>query len=91
MVDYVTANEFNINAMNFGKPIPHSTGTFRVPIHYNHANGTITAANIVTPQVFSFGVSGNAPLGEALSPTLDNVSNYTMPIVLFDVYTLSTL
>lgn len=82
MVDYVNSNQFSIDAVQFGKPIPQSQGTHRVLISYTHPDGRKTPLNIETPKHFSFGVSPNGPMGEQV--TESNVISYTLPLVLFD-------
>lgn len=82
MVDYVDSNCFSIDAVNFGKPVPQSQGTHRVLISYTHPDNTKTPLQISTPKLFSFGVSPNGPMGEAVTDT--NVISYTLPLVLFD-------
>ena len=71
--------------MHFGKQLPQTAGTFRVPISYKTPQNTNgTSLNLLTPKLFSFGVSPQAAMGDTLKDDHSNVTSYTLPLVLYD-------
>lgn len=84
-MDYITASQFKLTNMSFSKPIPQTAGTYRVMIQYlNESTDQKAPLYLVTPKVFSFGVSPQAAMGETLKEDHSNVTSYTLPLVLYN-------
>tara|TARA_B110000483_G_scaffold63087_1_gene78626 strand:+ start:941 stop:1813 length:873 start_codon:yes stop_codon:yes gene_type:complete len=84
-MDFITSAEFKPKNMGFSKPIPQAAGTYRVMVQYlNESTEQKAPLYVLTPKLFSFGVSPQAAMGESLKDDHSNVTTYTLPLVLYN-------
>lgn len=83
-MDYIAPEEFNPTQLSFSKPISQTAGTYRVMIQYSNTGSQKAPLHVITPKLFSFGVSPQAAMGDTLKEDHSNVTNFTLPLVLFN-------
>ena len=83
-MDFIAPNEFNTKNLSFGKAITQTAGTHRVMIQYQMGSQNKAPLFVITPKLFSFGVSPQAAMGDTLKDDHSNVTGYTLPLVLFN-------
>ena len=84
MTTPIDIHNFRHENICFGKPFScGNPGTFRIPIFYKIAENNNIPLIILTPELFSFGVSPQVNKNETLSPDLRNVHSFSLPLCLY--------